>query len=117
MTMVSGKRRRQMTVCNYCGLEMTVADRCTDAPIVIEGRSYQPIRYGGEPGFGGVRRQCHDCEVRPGQVHHHGCDVEQCPACGGQSIACDCIWAGEEHLSEEWIEELERQLLLVGPDE
>jgi hypothetical protein len=65
----------------------------------------------------GARRRCGDCFVRPGEVHHHGCDAERCPACGNQSIASGCLWAGEEHLSDEWIEELEERFVLVGPDE
>ena len=106
-----------MATCSYCELEMTLADGCVDTPIVIQGRSYRPIRYGHEPGLHRAQYRCHDCGVLPGQVHHHGCDVERCPVCGGQSIACDCVWVGEEHLSDEWIEELERRFLLVGPDE
>ena len=106
-----------MGECNYCGLEMTVADGCIDAPIVIEGESYRPIRFGHEPRVPSAVSRCGDCYVRPGRVHHHGCDAERCPACGRQSISCDCLWAGEEHLSEEWIEELEERFLLVGPDE
>jgi hypothetical protein len=106
-----------VAICNYCGLEMTLGDGCVDSPIIIERRFYRPIPYGHEPRLKRVKLRCHDCGVIPGQVHHHGCDVERCPACGEQSIGCGCIWAGEEHLSEEWIEDLERQFLLVGPDE
>ena len=102
-----------MGVCKYCGLEMMVADSCAETPIVIEGRAYRPIEFDQEPGG----RRCADCHVRPGAVHHHACDAEWCPACGDQSIGCGCIWAGEEHLSDEWIEELEERFLLAGPDE
>jgi hypothetical protein len=42
--------------------------------------------------------------------------MEACPACGRQSISCGCVWAGEEHLSEDWIEDLEERFLLAGPD-
>jgi hypothetical protein len=38
---------------------------------------------------------CHDCGVRPGQLHHPGCDLERCPRCGGQAISCACPQAGE----------------------
>ena len=88
-----------MAQCDYCGLEMTVADGCTDDPIVIEGQPHPPIRFGDEWRFPRRRNsipRCHDCHVLPGQVHHHGCDVEECPACGAQSISCGCVWAGEE---------------------
>jgi len=34
--------------------------------------------------------KCHDCHVAPGELHVPGCDVEVCPDCGGQWIACGC---------------------------
>jgi hypothetical protein len=106
-----------MALCKYCGLEMTVADGCTDVPIVISGRAYQPVRHGEEVGMAGTRSRCHDCNVVPGSVHHHGCDMEDCPDCGRQSISCGCVWAGEEHLSEDWMEGLKERFLASGSDE
>jgi hypothetical protein len=46
---------------------------------------------------------CPDCGVCPGEVHRRGCDIEQCPFCGGQLFSCFCktpplkdrlIWTG-----------------------
>ena len=37
-----------------------------------------------------MTRACHDCGARPGALHEPHCDVEQCPACGRQSISCGC---------------------------
>ena len=64
-----------MSVCKYCELEMTLADGCSESPIVIEGRSYAPIRFGDEPSYFEIRYRCGDCNVLPGRVHHHGCDT------------------------------------------
>lgn len=48
------------------------------------------IRYGEEkhrwPG-----ERCHDCAALPGEFHVPGCDVEECPGCGGQAYGCKCV--------------------------
>jgi len=33
--------------------------------------------------------RCHDCNIKHGGYHHHGCDVERCPICGQQLISCE----------------------------
>ena len=33
---------------------------------------------------------CPDCGVAPGGFHARGCDIEQCPYCGRQLLACVC---------------------------
>jgi hypothetical protein len=57
----------------------------------IGGVSYLGVRYGAEEDdWGADRVPCHDCAVIKGQWHVPSCDVERCPACGGQAIGCDC---------------------------
>jgi hypothetical protein len=99
-----------MAICGYCSQEMPGAEGCAEVPIVIEDRSYPAVRFGAEPGNPRRGIPCGDCGVLPGRVHHHGCDVERCPRCHGQSISCGCVWAGEEHLTDDWVDEMEERL-------
>ena len=59
--------------------------------VSIAGTQYPRVRYGEEADdWGADRGPCHDCAVLKGQQHVPSCDVERCPACGGQRIGCDC---------------------------
>ena len=35
---------------------------------------------------------CHDCGCKEGEIHELGCDMERCPECGNQLIACGCVY-------------------------
>jgi len=64
---------------------------------LIGGKAYDRIPYGNEDSDWETDKfPCHDCRVIKGQLHVVGCDVEQCPACGGQALSCDCDYAGDE---------------------
>ena len=61
-------------------------------------RSRPPTGYGAERRYGRRGRvppRCGDCRVAHGGVHHHGCDVEECPNCGCQMVTCGC-WFDED---------------------
>lgn len=67
------------------------------ATYTIKGTAFQRIRFGDEKDDRGADRgPCHDCGVLKGQYHVPCCDVESCPLCGEQSIACECEIGGED---------------------
>jgi hypothetical protein len=80
------RRTRKMAVtCEFCEQEMKPGVGCTLKEFDdIPGGPHARLPYSG-PG-----KQCHDCSVFLGQIHHPGCDVERCPACGGQAFCCGC---------------------------
>jgi hypothetical protein len=76
---------------------------CEDVPIRIADIERDPVRWGDERGYEWWDRstRCGDCGVGRGGVHHHGCDLEQCPACDGQLISCGCLdEVATEHSTE-----------------
>ena len=36
--------------------------------------------------------RCSDCGAASGEYHVPGCENEECPACGGRVISCDCAY-------------------------
>ena len=35
-----------------------------------------------------IANPCHDCGEEDGELHWKSCDMEVCPACGGQRLSC-----------------------------
>ena len=69
----------------------------TQQAYIIDRKEYSRIPYGNEEtDWEADKVACHDCRVIKGQLHVIGCDVEQCPSCGGQALACDCHYEGDE---------------------
>ncbi len=59
--------------------------------LLVDGMVLERIRFGQElSGWGDEFDNCPDCGVAHGGLHQPGCDIEECPKCGGQIIACEC---------------------------
>jgi len=88
-----------MAICPTCRGEMLVARTCNGEPILIDGRPFDPIRFGKETDpwrRSAATRRCHDCGITRGGFHHPGCDMEECPDCGDQLLMCGCLDDPEE---------------------
>ena len=78
-----------MAKCEHCQQEMQANEITTCTyPFVRIGdvlfeRNTTHFDYG---------ERCHDCNIenKKGNVHHYGCDMEECPKCGEQMFCCDC---------------------------
>ena len=82
-----------MAICTWCEQEMLVATSCLVEALHLAGVAVPLPRYGQEFRYGAWPRRpirCGDCGVQPGGYHHLGCDVAECPSCGGQLLGCDC---------------------------
>lgn len=78
--------------CDACNTEMTKKSKgCLPYATDSKGKKFKRIPYGSESGWD-ASEPCHDCNVVKGKIHHAGCDVEDCPKCGGQMLSCDCDW-------------------------
>lgn len=60
--------------------------------LLIRGKLYYPIKVGDEGDWyeNCTDGPCDDCGRTFEEPHLPGCDIERCPACGGQMISCDC---------------------------
>ena len=92
----------------YNGVHMIEGwpERIEDAQTILVissgGVEYPRVPYGSEGNdWGADQRPCHDCAVIKGQFHVPGCDVERCPACGGQAIGCDCDYDDDSDVEAE----------------
>jgi hypothetical protein len=75
--------------------------------LAFDGVDYPRIPYGDEregwPEEMEILEHCHDCDVRTGELHLPGCDVERCPRCREQKITCPCtvrylVWNDGERM-------------------
>jgi hypothetical protein len=78
--------------CPTCRQEVRDRVSCVLDVLIVGGRVYLPIRWGqkGASIRPRGRADCFGCGTPHGGIHHRGCDVEDCPACGRQAARCGC---------------------------
>lgn len=77
--------QKTAVICGYCDRERGVQE-CLYDHVVINGVEYQRVRVVESPFYEGEPNCECGCDI--GQVHHVGCDLEDCPRCGGQFLSC-----------------------------
>jgi hypothetical protein len=86
-------------LCKECKQGMRESDGCREFPIPMkDGDTLAPVKHGEETraDWGRDGKRCHDCAAKVGHFHHPGCDVEECPKCGGQLWGCECLLYDKE---------------------
>jgi len=78
--------------CSFCKQDMLTADTCLNSKVEFPDGT---IMESSTSHFEEDSGRCHDCNIKHGGFHHPGCDVEECPKCGGQLITCGCL--DDEH--------------------
>ena len=79
-----------IAICWLCERRMG-EDECLYDHVVLNGAEYQRVRVVESPYHEGEPNCECGCEI--GETHHAGCDLEDCPRCGGQFLSC--LMSGE----------------------
>lgn len=83
--------------------------------LLIHGIIYEPIKVGDKGDWyeNNPNATCGDCGEPFGKQHLPQCDIERCPACGGQLLSCDCgpVYDIVDGMSDDEIEKLKLEQL------
>ena len=81
--------RHQFPYCRCFGKKTKQEPPLLGPEVVLGGETFKRLRVGGESRYSGLEC-CHDCAAGKGVLHEFGCDMEECPRCGGQFAFCGC---------------------------
>jgi hypothetical protein len=74
--------------CGACHGEKQVATTCLVVEVALaNGRRLPRVRFS-PPDAAGRGGRCAGCNVGGGGLHHLGCSLEICPACGREAATC-----------------------------
>lgn len=78
--------------------------------LLIQGKIYDPIKIGdhGDWYESNPDCTCGDCGRKYGEQRMPQCDIERCPACGGQMLSCECepVFDVDENIDKETLSKL-----------
>jgi hypothetical protein len=81
-------------VCPVCHQKEAPGQGCVIDTVFCNGRSYDRVKAGDEALYADTDISddvtCPGCNVSMGQLHHWGCEIEECPRCHKPIFGCDC---------------------------
>lgn len=87
MSKILKQGESENAICEDCDQRMDSGNGCCADLIFIGSKCYRRIVNAADTDS---YEACKDCNVKTGQYHHLGCDMERCPSCHGQLISCGC---------------------------
>ena len=90
-----------VAICHDCGDRMGKTKTCTH-PYIQFGTEF----FERNTTYFDANKRCHDCGItnKKGNIHHQGCDMERCPRCDGQLLACGCAYVSCDDTCGDWEE-------------
>lgn len=81
----------ELPVCKLCGGRIGSTVGCRTRTITYKNKPFRRIKVGDprDKYQDNKAAVCCSCSAHFGRWHHYGCDMERCPICGEQLVACE----------------------------